>query len=72
MNKAEQPPVIKPKAYEGKIISPDIADIFREAQRDKGSPIAKKPSLDYYDNRRDTKEDGSDVPYEGRYGKFEE
>ncbi|MEA3273445.1 MAG: hypothetical protein U9Q72_02535 [Patescibacteria group bacterium] len=33
---------------------------------------ARRPSLDYYDNKRDHEEKGGDIHYQGKYGKWEE
>jgi len=35
-----------------------------------GARVSPKPNLDQIESRRDQFEDGSDVPYQGRYGKW--
>ncbi|MFH1145356.1 MAG: hypothetical protein V1707_00105 [bacterium] len=52
-------------------IAREVKDIFREESNRgiRNAESSKKPGLDYY-NRREKREDGSDVPYQGRYGKF--
>ena len=52
-------------------ISLEVAMIVAaETNPDDPAPSAMKPNLDYYDNVRDTRKDGSPVHYQGRYGKF--
>lgn len=78
MNKNEQIPasISKKETPEERDerISREVREIFiDEANRGIKNAMSlkkKKPSLDYYDNRREEKEDGSEVPYQGRYGKF--
>lgn len=74
MNKNEQIPIRKKETPEerDRRISKEVKDIMREeaGRATRLAESSKKPSLDYYDNRREKGEGGEDIHYQGRYGKF--
>ena len=48
------------------------AIFYEETTKNVGALSKKKPSLDFYDSKREQYDDGKDVKYEGRFGKFKE
>ena len=63
----------KPKEVKRKKFLKIPKKMFMETKDTSSDHIfnARKPSLDYYDNRRDYGEGGGDVNYQGKYGRWE-
>jgi len=71
MNKSELP-ILKQETPEeaDARIAKEVEEVFREESNRgvESGQSKKRPDLDYYDNRREKRKNGSDVQHRGRYG----